>query len=51
MATLCSAKTEHMSFLLRHCSDDYNVREDFIGIIPCDKGLDALIYNIKIYDI
>ena len=44
------AKTEQMSFSLRHC-DEYNVREDCIGIIPCDKGLDADSLILYIQDI
>ncbi|MCP3850991.1 MAG: DUF4371 domain-containing protein [Gammaproteobacteria bacterium] len=35
------SKIEQMSFTVRHCSDDFEINEDFIGVFPCDGGLDA----------
>ena len=35
------SKTEQMSFSVRHCNRNYEIEEDFIGIYPCDSGLDA----------
>ena len=33
------AKTEQLSFSVHYCTDTYDIREDFIGVFPCDKGL------------
>ena len=43
------SKIEQISFTVRHCSDDYDIKEDFIGVYPCDGGLtaDALLVNIQ----
>ena len=35
------SKIEQLSFSIRHVNDKYEIREDFIGIVPCDSGLDA----------
>ena len=26
---------------IRHVDDDYTIHEDFIGMLPCDSGIDA----------
>ena len=38
-------KTEQLSISIRTCSDDYVIKEEFIGITDCSKGLssDALL--------
>ena len=42
-------KTEQLSISLRHCTENYNVLEDFIGVMPCDVGLSskALLKYVK----
>ncbi|XP_028405240.1 uncharacterized protein LOC114527744 [Dendronephthya gigantea] len=35
------SKTEQLSFSIRHCTEDYDVLEDFIGVMPCDEGLSS----------
>lgn len=42
------SKTEQMTFVLRTCDDDYEIREDFIGVRSCDDGTTAaaLLENI-----
>lgn len=33
------SKTEQLSFSVRHCSETYEIFEDFLGVMPCDGGL------------
>ena len=33
------SKIEQMSFSVRYCTDDYDIHEDFIGMMPCDEGV------------
>ena len=35
------SKTEQLSFSVRHCNENYDVMEDFIGVMPCDGGLSS----------
>lgn len=35
------SKIEQLSFSVRHCSDTYDIKEDFTGVMPCDKGLSS----------
>jgi hypothetical protein len=43
------SKSEHMSLSTRYCTDDYEVKEGFIGIYECREGetTDALFEYIK----
>ena len=43
------SKSEHMSLSVRHCTEQYDVKEDFIGICECREGAttDALFEYIK----
>ena len=43
------SKTEQLTFSVRYCSYEYEVKDAFIGIIPCDNGLtsEALLGYIK----
>ena len=38
-----------MSFSVRHCTDVYEISEDFVGVLPCDEGLtsEALLKYVK----
>ena len=33
------SKIKQLSFSVRHCTDTYEILEDFIGVISCDEGL------------
>ena len=35
------SKTEQLSFSVRHCTENYDILEDFIGVMPCDGGLSS----------
>ena len=35
------AKLEQMSVSIRHCTDDYDINEDFLGVMSCDIGLSS----------
>ena len=43
------SKTGQLTFSVRYCSYEYEVKDAFIGIIPCDNGLtsEALLGYIK----
>ena len=43
------SKSEHMSISVRHCTEQYEVKEDFIGIYECREGVtsDAMLKCIK----
>ena len=43
------SKSEHMSLSVRHCTEQYDVKEEFIGICQCREGAttDALFEYIK----
>lgn len=43
------SKSEHMSLSVRHCNEEYEVKEDFIGIYECTEGVttDSLFEYIK----
>ena len=45
------SKTEQLSFSVRHCNKNYEIEEDFIGIYPCDSGLNAVALLSYIKDI
>ena len=42
-------KTEQLSFTVRQCKDDYDVKEVFIGVFPCTGGVtsEALLKYVK----
>ena len=33
------SKTDQLSYSGRYCTDAYDIQEEFIGVLPCDKGL------------
>ena len=43
------SKTEQLFFTIRHCKDDYDVKENFIGVFPCtgDVTSKALLKYVK----
>ena len=43
------SKTEQLSFSVRHCSETYEIFEDFLGVMSCDRGLtsEALMKCVK----
>ena len=43
------SETEQLSFTVRHCKDDYDAKEDFIGFFPCRGGVTskALLKYVK----
>ncbi|XP_028407534.1 uncharacterized protein LOC114530150 [Dendronephthya gigantea] len=44
-AIICDESSDisknEQSFSVRHCTEDYDVLEDFIGVMPCDEGLSS----------
>ena len=45
------SKTEQLSFSVRHCGDNYEIMEDFIGVMPCDEGLSSTALLKYVQDI
>lgn len=45
------SKTEQLSFSVRHCNENYEILEDFIGVIPCDEGLSSAALLKYVQDI
>ena len=43
------SKIEQLSFSVRYCTEKYEIAEDFIGVMPCDKGLtsEALLTYVQ----
>ena len=45
------SKTEQLSFSVRHCGDNYEIMEDFIGVMSCDEGLSSTALLKYVQDI
>ena len=43
------SKTEQLFISAHHCTENYNVLEDFIAVMPCNEGLspEALLKYVK----